>query len=905
MGPGVNTEQRAINRLGSIAPPSVPARTLLFTDIEGSTQLLEATGEHYGDLLNRHLELLREALDKFDGYEVDVRGDAMFAVFDEVEDAVAAAVHAQHLLYEEPWPRGATLRVRMGVHTGHPRPMGGPKMSFVGIDVHLAARICDVAHGGQIVLSSASRNALMGRLPKEARIRDLGTHRLKDIRFPESLCDLVVEHLPANFAPIRSLSNRPNNLPTALTPFIGRAAEKAELVALLASTEVRVVTLTGVGGSGKTRLSIEVARSLLDKFPDGVFQVLLAAVPQARLVAPTIAQTMGVPEFPGRSVVETISRAIGGRRVLLVIDNFEQVLPAADTLEQLLNDCPNLKLIVTSRESLNIAWEREFPVLPLTVPDPAKSARDAFLGCDAVQLFLDRVRAVRPDFQASPDSASALAEICHRLDGLPLAIELAASRLRVLDPPGLLKRMTGRLDTLGRDDGNPAGGNSTGGSSTGRHRTMRNAIAWSYNLLDEPEQHAFCVASVFAGGFSLDSAEAIFGESGDNALEHLTSLVRKSLIQSETVEGEVRLRMLETLREFGHEQLKQSGAFADLKRRHMLHMLEIAERMAPELATRNQRRSVGKLLTESDNLRTALDHAMELRDGDAISRFLKSLLWLWISRSQFTEGEAWITKALQRTGGLVGSRERAIVTEVAGWLKVIAGDWSGALPFFQECLPIYERLQMQSEATMARMLEGIMRLTTANDRSALAPVEAALQTFRDLGDQTGIGLTLTALGECARLEERNQDAETCFEQALDAMRAVGNTYWTLALLENIAQVRLQNGDWVTASALLKEALSLTADYEDPTLVNSYVAAMGQVALLRGRPDDAARLLGAADHFLKTAGVKFAPADQAQFERNMEKTRTLLGDAPYAAKVAEGAAWRPAEVIAATIPLQAS
>jgi predicted ATPase/class 3 adenylate cyclase len=891
MGAGLNTEQISTERWSSLAAAPARALTLLFTDIEGSTQLLEATGERYGELLNRHIELLREAVAQFNGREVDIRGDAMFAVFDEVAAAVAAAVRAQRLLHDEHWPSGARLRVRMGIHTGHPRQMAGPKLGFVGIDVHLAARICDVGHGGQIVLSHESRNALMGRLPDGVRIRDLGTHRLKDIRFPEPLCDLIIDALPINVAPIRSLGNRPNNLPTALTPFIGRVAEKAELVNLLGSPDIRMVTLTGVGGSGKTRLSIAVAHSLLDRFPDGVFQIPLAAVTQADLVAPTIAQTMGVPEFPGRSVVETISRAIGGRRILLVIDNFEQVLPAAQTLDRLLNECPNLKLLVTSREGLVIAPEREYPVLPLTVPDPARGSRDILLKCDAVQLFLDRVRSVRPDFEASDESAAVLAEICRRVDGLPLAIELAASRLRVLDPPGLLKRMKERLNTLGRDD------------LSGRHRTMRNAIAWSYNLLEEPEQRAFCAASVFAGTFSPDSAEAILGEDDGDALEHLTSLVRKSLIQSETVEGEIRLHMLETLRDFGREQLKQSGAGTALKRRHMLHMLEIAERMAPDLATRNQRRSVGKLLTESDNLRAALDHAMELRDGDAISRFLKSLLWLWISRSQFTEGEAWIAKALQHTGGLVGSRERAVVTEVAGWLKLIAGDWSGALPFFQDCLPIYDRLQMQSEATMARMLEGIMRLTTAGDPSGLAPAEAALQTFKELGDFTGIGLTLTALGECARLEGRNRDAETCFEQALQAMRAVGNTYWTLALLENIAQVRLQNGDWVTAATLLKEALSLSDDYEDPTLVNSYIAAMGQVALVRGRPEEAARLLGAADHFLKTAGVKFAPADQAQFEQSMEKTRALLGDAAYEARVAEGAAWSPAEVIACTIPLQ--
>jgi predicted ATPase/class 3 adenylate cyclase len=862
-------------------------RTLLFTDIEGSTHLVEALGERYGDVLDRHFEILREAIARHHGEEINVHGDAFFAIFDDPLDAVEAAVDTQRMLFEENWPEGARIRVRMGIHTGEPRRVTDPEVDYVGIDVHRAARIADVAHGGQIVLSSTTKFAVEGHLPHGVNVRELGTHRLKDIRFPETLVDLVIEGLPSSFAPIRSLDNRPTNLPSALTPFVGRAADKKAIADLLRQPRVRMVTLTGPGGSGKTRLSIEVAKSLLEDFKDGVFQVQLAAVNVTRLVAPTIAQTMGIPEFPGRSVIDTIKHAIGRRAMLLVIDNFEQVLAAAPTLDDLLNDCQNLKFLVTSREALNSAAERECPVLPMQVPAPSED----LLASDAMQLFIERVRAIRPDFQATKESAPVIAEICRRLDGLPLAIELAASRLRLLDPPDLLKRMTERLDALGKDDWN----------LSGRHRTMRNAITWSYNLLDEVEQQVFCAASVFAGGFSLDAAEALFKdiiEDGD-VLEHLTSLLRKSLLLRETVQGEVRLRMLETIRDYGREQLKQMGQLQEFRRRHMSHMLELAEHVAPELASRNQRRSVSRLLTEADNIRAALEYALEQRDADAISRFVKSLLWLWISRSQFTEGEAWISRALQRTGGLVGSQERAAVIDAAGWLKLISGDWGGALPYFQECRPIYERLNLQREATMAMMMEGITRLIAGGDDSARDEIDAALARFREFQDETGIGLTLTAIGEDARLSGDFQKAETCFTEALAAMQSVGNTYWTVALLENLAHVNLQEGDWKVASKLLREALALGEDYEDPMLVNGYVAAMGQVAMLQGRLEDAARLFGATDAFLRQAGVKFAPADQAQFDQNMELTERNLGKSAYATCFAEGALWSQSDAISMT------
>ncbi len=869
--------------------------TLLFTDIEGSTQLVEALGERYGEVLDRHFELLRQATRGEGGREVDAHADAYFAVFGQPVIAIAAAVRAQRLLYDEPWPDGARVRVRMGLHTGDPQLVVD---HYIGLDVHRGARIRDVGHGGQILLSSATRSEAEGGLPPGVRLRDLGTHRLKDIRFPETLADLVIEGLPNHFAPIRSLDNRPSNLPAAFTTFIGRTGVKADLDALLRRDEVRMITLTGAGGTGKTRLSTEVAGVMLDFFVDGVFQILLSTVTEPRLVPPTIAQTLGIPEFAGRPVLGTLKHAIANRRMLLVLDNFEQVVAAAPMVVELLSACPRLKVLLTSREALNIPPEREYRVAPLQTPQAGPGADPAtFEAYDAVRLFVDRVRDMHSDFALTADTAPVVAQICRQLDGLPLAIELAASQLRLLDPPALLRRMNERLGALGCDDR----------AVDRRHRTLRDAISWSYDLLDDAERQLFRRVSVFVGGFSLEAAQAICtdGPQHEDILNKLTSLARKSLLLRDMVEGEPRLRILETVREYSREKLKESGEYAELRGRHMAYMLALAERMAPRLLGPDQRRSVGLLLTEADNLRTAMEYALELRDGDAISRFLRALLWLWIPRGQFTEGEAWTARALLRVGELGGTRERAIVLDVAGWLRVISGDWNGALPLFQECRPIYERLGMANAAALALMTEGITKTAATGDPAGIDQVIAALGQLRALGDAYGSGLTLTALGEGARLGGEPQKAQGYFEEALTCMRAVGNTYWIGALLENLAHVRLQLQDWTGAVLLLKEALELAREYDYPMMVNHYVAAMGEVALIRGKPAEAARLFGAADAFLKSLGVRFEPTDQTAFEHNMAVARAQLGAALYDSRFAEGAQWNKAQAIAASIPLRSN
>jgi predicted ATPase/class 3 adenylate cyclase len=870
--------------------------TLLFADIEGSTQLVEALGEQYGEVLRRQFELMRQAISRHDGHEVIAHSDSYFAVFRRAPDAVTAAVEAQQLLFDEDWPEGVRVRVRMGLHTGDPQAVEDRAIGYTGLDVHRAARICAVGHGGQVLLSSATRSELAGDLPSGVGLRDLGTHRLKDIRFPETLFDLAIEGLPSRFAPIRSLDNRPNNLPTALTPFIGRVTERTHLHDYMLRDDVRLVTLTGTAGTGKTRLSIEVARGLLDVFVDGVFQIQLATVTVPRLVPPAIAQTLGVPEFPGRPVLDTLQHAIGERRMLLVIDNFEQVVAAAGTVVNLINGCPRLKVLLTSREPLGVLPEHEYRVAPLQIPyTEAGSGVEMLEDYDAVKLFVERVRSIRPDFALTAETGLVVADICRRLDGLPLAIELAASRLRLLDPPTLLKRLTERLAALGHEDW----------AVDGRHRTMRTAISWSYNLLPEPERRLFCRASVFLGGFGLEAAQRVCAEeaSDEDVLDGLTSLTRKSLLQRETVEGEPRLRMLQTVREYAREQSKASGEYTEVRSRHMTHMLALVEEMAPTLVATGQRRSVGRLLTEADNIGAALEFALERSNADAISRFVKSLLWLWIPRSRFTEADAWITRALQRTAGLADTREYAAVRDVAGWLRILSGDWRGALPFFQECRPIYERLNLRHEAALTLMAEGVTKTVSTADPAGQSEVLAALQIFRELDDTYGIALSLTALGESARLRGEDETAQRHFEEALTAIRLVGNTYWISALLENLAHVRLRLGDWIGAVSLLTEALELANEFDYPIVVYDYIAAMGEVALVRGRAEEAARLFGATASFLRSLGVAFEPTDQAALERNMATARDKLGATLYEARFQEGAQWGKSQAISATAALR--
>src|SRR6266699_3779389 len=462
--------------------------TLLFTDIEGSTSLLQRVGERYADLLEGCRHLLRTAFHHYHGHEVDTQGDAFFVVFARASDALSAAVDAQRSLDSQAWPQGIAVRVRMGLHTGEPHLAD---TGYMGLDVHRAARIMNAGHGGQILLSQTTRDLVEHELPEGASLRDLGAHRLKDLAHKSHLYQLVTPDLPADFPPLKTLDSYAHNLPVQLTSRIGREQEIAAVGHLLQRREVRLLTLTGPGGTGKTRLGLQVAAELSEEFSDGVFFVNLAPISDPELVVPTIAQTLGLKEAASQPLLDLVSAWLREKELLLLLDNFEQVVGAALQVAELLARCPKLNVLVTSRAVLHVRGEQEFAVPPLTVPDPNHLPDLVPLSqYEAVALFIARAQAVKPDFQVTKVNAQAVAEICVRLDGLPLAIELAAARSKVLPPLAVLARLGQRFTLL------------TSGAQDipARQQTLRNTIAWSYDLLDAGEQRLFRRLSVFVGG---------------------------------------------------------------------------------------------------------------------------------------------------------------------------------------------------------------------------------------------------------------------------------------------------------------------------------------------------------------------------------------------------------------------
>ncbi|HEX2194519.1 MAG TPA: adenylate/guanylate cyclase domain-containing protein, partial [Candidatus Limnocylindria bacterium] len=499
--------------------------TFLFTDIEGSTRMAQALGEEWPPVLERHLDILRRSVESHGGVTFGTEGDAVFAAFASAHAAVAAAVDAQRALAFEGWPEGAAVRVRMGLHTGEGQLAGD---AYVGLDLHRVARITAAGHGGQVLLSETTRVLAEGNLPPGTSLREMGEHRLKDLSRAEHLSMLVIDGLPSTFPPLRTLDVVPNNLPTQLTTFLGRERELAAAGELLRNA--RLLTLTGPGGTGKTRLSLQLAAEATDAFPDGVYWVPLGTITDPALVTPTMAQVLGLPDPRGR-VIEQLAEHLADKRVLFVLDNFEQVLDAATSIGELLQRLPRLTVLVTSRSPLRIYGEREFPVPPLAVPDPAQLPSLESLGQYAsVALFIERAMAVQPSFAVDASNAPALAEICARLDGLPLAIELAAARVRVLTPQAILARLDHRLKLL-------AGGSR---NLPERQQTLRGAIDWSHDLLDAADRVAFARFSAFSGGADEEAFSRVVladwpAEAGPvpDGLEALTSLLDKSLLRQE------------------------------------------------------------------------------------------------------------------------------------------------------------------------------------------------------------------------------------------------------------------------------------------------------------------------------------------------------------------------------------
>jgi predicted ATPase/class 3 adenylate cyclase len=808
--------------------------TFLFSDIEGSTRLLQELGDQYADVLTEQRRLLRAAFKEWDGREIDAAGDAFFVAFERARDAVAAAVAAQRSLAPYPWPKGEAVRVRMGLHTGEPTFSAG---SYVGLDVHRAARICAAAHGGQVLLSQTTCELVQHSLPEGASLRDLGRHQLKDLQHPEHLFQVIVSGLPSEFPPLRTRTSVPSNLPAQPNELIGREEEVETVRQLLLREAVRAITLTGPGGTGKTRLALQIAAGLVDKFPDGAYFVALAPISDPNLLASSIAVALGIRETPARPVLESVKEVLQHIHMLLVLDNFEQIVAAAPVVADLLAACPGLKALVTSRIVLHLSGEHEYPVPPLKLPDigrlPGTETLERYSG---IALFIQRARAVKPGFALTGENATAVARICAHLDGLPLAIELAAARIKLLSPQAMLDRLGSRLDFL------------KGGARDlpARHQTLRQAIAWSYDLLTEEEQAFFRRLAVFTGGCTLEAVEkvcAAAGGLGTDALDAVAALVDKSLLRQEEGPGEdPRFVMLETIREYGFECLKAAGEGESACHAHALYFLGLAEQAEAELTGPRQSLWLDRLESEHDNLRAALSSAEEYGDLDIGLRLGAALWRFWLVRSHMREGRERLERLLALPGAEARTSARAKGLHGLGTIVLEISDFAQARPFLDESLSIWRELGDKKGTAAALNTLGWLASQIGDLATARSLSEEALSRNRELGEKRGIAVALNNLGAVALHQSEYAAAIALYEESLALRREIGDRRGFAYVQVWLAWVHLQRGEYARATSILEEALAVLRELNDKQIISWALAHQGLLAYDLGENDRAQVLL---------------------------------------------------------------
>jgi predicted ATPase/class 3 adenylate cyclase len=805
--------------------PPTGTLTFLFTDIEGSTRLWEHDAPAMQAALARHDELLKLAIEERGGYVFKTVGDAFCAVFPTASDALEAALEIQRRLLSSEWEQSEPLRVRMALHTGAAEERDG---DYFGPPVNRVARLLSAAHGGQVLLSLPTQELVRDQLLVGTTLRDLGEHRLKDLFRPERVFQLLAPELPSEFPPLRTLEAYRNNLPLQPTPLIGREKEVSEVCDLLGGEETHLLTLTGPGGIGKTRVALQAAADLLEDFTDGAFFVPLATLTEAELFFSAVAETLGVKETAEQPLDETLKDYLSERRLLLLLDNFEQVLEAAPSVTELLAGAPGLKVLATSRAPLGLYGEHEFPVPPLSMPDLKRPPLlERLTHYEAVRLFLERAQAVKPDFKVTNESAPAVAEICVRLDGLPLAIELAAARIKMLPPKAMLQRLSSRLKLL------------TGGARDlpERQRTLRATIEWSFALLDEGEQLLFGRLAVFSGGRTLEAIEAICDAEGDlpvEVFEGVSSLVDKSLLrQEEGPNGEPRFVMLETVHEFAREKLHGSGETEEIKRTHAEYFLTLAEEANPQLRGPDQLQWLESLEAEHDNMRAALSWALERKEAEVALRLGDALWVFWSIRGYQSEGRRWLEAALAIEGR--GSREwRPMALAGVGMLASEQGDLDRAKEACEEGLELLEHEAREAREAKLWLLACLGWVASEREDYGQATElsEERLALSREMSDTWWLASSLLGLAFVSHSRGDSERATELYEQSMDLFREQGDKHSLAICLGSLAMMVYAQGDLGRATKLTEESIALFRELGSRGGVSVGLYNWGWIALLQ-------------------------------------------------------------------------
>ena len=862
--------------------------TFLFTDIEGSTRLWEEHPQAMRTALARHDTLLRQAITSSAGVVFKTIGDAFCAAFATAPNALCAALAAQRALIAEPWPDSLVLRVRMALHTGDAELRDE---DYFGQSLNRVARLLAAGHGGQTLLSDVAHDLTRDALPPRAECKPLGEHRLRDLGRPEPVFQLLHPDLPSVFPPLKSLDHPdlPNNLPRQVTSFIGREKEMAEIKALLGKT--RLLTLTGSGGCGKTRLGLQAAADMLESYPEGVWFVELAPLTDPALMPQAVAQTLSLSEEPGKPLVQTVVDFLKTRRLLLLLDNCEHLLDAcARFADTVLKSSLHVRILATSREALGIAGEQSYRIPSLALPDTGQAQTvQSVSGYEAARLFIERAVAVQSTFVVTDSSASALAQLCVRLDGIPFAIELAAARVRSLSVAEINARLDNRFRLL------------TGGSRTAlpRQQTLRALIDWSFDLLPPRTQALLCRLSVFAGGWTLEAAEAVGVDTTLEAwevLDLLTSLVDKSLLVADQTEGETRFRLLETVRQYAREGLEARGESALVRGRHQAFFLAFAESAEPHLKGPEGKHQLDRLETEHDNLRAAL----EWGGTNAALRIAGALYPFWEVRGYFTEGRKRLTDALAGVEAQARTLHRAKALSSAGTLARIQGDHAAARARLEESLALYREWNDKGGIAYALTSLGNLAYGQGDYAGARSLYEEGLALRQEQGDRAGLAQSLSNLGNIAYFQGDFVQTRTLYEEGLALCRELGNRGGMAHSLTNLGLLASEQGDYARAHTLLEESLTLARELGNKGGIAYALYHLGNLAYFQGDRKNARSLWeeslvlyrelgdkgGIAGSFLSLGNLAYRQGDYTQARSLLEESLVLCQELGNRGGIAE-------------------